>query len=69
MKNDKTSLKEVRKADLLRLDKSLTLTLEDVMGILSVKDQTAKLILGDLETDLQLIKYGRGKKAYWKFHD
>lgn len=67
-KQSKLSVKEQRKKKLLESEYPL-LTVDVVMRELDVQEQTAKLLLVDLEKDEELIKYGRGSTAYWKRKD
>lgn len=64
-KESKVPVKEARKKKLLESDYPL-LTVDVVMRELDVQEQTAKLILVDLEKDGEVTKYGRGSTAYWK---
>ena len=63
----KISVKDKRKEVILQMDEPPLITVNRVMEALDVKEQTAKLLLTDLEMDMKLIKYGRGKDAIWKF--
>jgi predicted ATP-dependent serine protease len=70
MKEEKKrqSVKEVRKAEILDMDLPL-ITVGLVMEHFDIKEQTAKLLLSELENDMKLIKYGRGATAVWKFYN
>ena len=68
-KQKKQSIKEVRKADILAMDEPPLITLERVMEVCDVKEQTAKILLSELENDMKLIKFGRGIDAIWKLHN
>lgn len=65
-KQAKVPIKEQRKQKLMNLG-VLVLTVPVVMRELDVQEQTAKLILTDLEKDGIIIKYGRGSSAVWGF--
>ena len=65
----KQSIKEIRKLDIMSMDLTKPITLQDVMDTLNVKDQTARLLLTDLEHEMKLIKYGRGNSAVWKAYN
>jgi predicted ATP-dependent serine protease len=62
------SVKDSRKQIILQMDEPPLITVGRVMDSLNVQEQTAKLLLSELEMDMKLIKYGRGKEAIWKFH-
>ena len=68
-KKHKTSIKEVRKADILAMKEPPHITLERVMETCDVKEQTARILLSDLENEMKLIKFGRGETAIWKLHE
>lgn len=65
-KQSKTSVKEVRKEKILAFDEPPLLTMERVMLELDVKEQTARILLSELEQENKILKYGRGKDAIWK---
>jgi predicted HTH transcriptional regulator len=65
----KTPVKEIRKDTILNMDEPPLITLSRVMETLNIQEQTAKLLLSELEMDMKIIKYGRGKDAVWKFHN
>ena len=65
-KVQKTSIKEVRKADIMAMEEPPLLTLRRVMDTLDIKEQTAKILLTELENDMKIVKYGRGMNAIWK---
>jgi predicted ATP-dependent serine protease len=67
-KKQKTSIKEVRKQDIIAMEEPPLITVERVMNTLNVKEQTAKILLTELENDMKLIKYGRGSNAVWKVY-
>lgn len=67
-KQKKTSIKEVRKQDIMSMEEPPLITLERVMETLDVKEQTARILLTELESEMKLIKYGRGQTAVWKPH-
>lgn len=64
MKEGKTSIKEVRKLDVLALDGLITMSI--VENLLGISSQTARIILVELENEGKLLKYGRGPSAIWK---
>lgn len=68
-KNDKTkvSVKEIRKEIILKMDEPPLITVNRVVESLNIGEQTAKLLLSELEMNMKLIKYGRGQDAIWKF--
>lgn len=65
-KQKKTSIKEVRKQDILDMNDSTEITLTTVMETLDIKEQSAKILLSELEQELKIIKRGRGPTAIWK---
>jgi hypothetical protein len=65
-KQKKTSIKEVRKQDILDMNDSTEITLNAVMETLDIKEQSAKILLSELEQELKIIKRGRGPTAIWK---
>lgn len=67
-KKSKTSVKEVRKQSILGMGEPPLITVKRVVDELDVKEQTAKLLLTELENEMKIIKYGRGMDAIWKFH-
>jgi len=67
-KTKKAPVKESRKSDILSMDEPPLITVKRVMDELDIKEQTAKLLLSELENDMKLIKYGRGMDAIWKFY-
>lgn len=67
-KNKKTSVKELRKTEILEFDEPPLITVKRVMEQMDVKEQTAKLLLTELENEMKLIKYGRGLDAIWKLY-
>jgi predicted HTH transcriptional regulator len=67
-KTKKTSVKELRKNEILEFDEPPLITVKRVMEQLDVKEQTAKLLLTELENEMKLIKYGRGSDAIWKLY-
>lgn len=67
-KTPKQSIKDVRKKQILELDEPPLITVQRVMETCAVKEQTAKLLLTDLENEMKIIKYGRGINAVWKHH-
>lgn len=64
MKDKKTSIKETRKLDVLALDGLITMTI--VEELLGISNQTARIILVELENEGKILKYGRGPSAIWK---
>lgn len=68
-KKSKTSVKEVRKQAIMDMDEPPLITIQRVMDSLDVKEQTAKIILTELENDMKIIKYGRGANAIWKIYN
>ena len=64
MKEGKTSIKEVRKLDVLALDGLITMSI--VENLLGISSQTARIILVELENEGKILKYGRGPSAIWK---
>lgn len=66
IKQEKVSIKEVRKQQILEIEEPPVLNVQRVMNTLSVKEQTAKILLTELERDSKLVKYGRGQNAIWK---
>lgn len=64
MKEGKTSIKEVRKLDVLALEGLITMQI--VESLLGVSSQTARIILVELENEGKILKYGRGPSAIWK---
>jgi predicted transcriptional regulator of viral defense system len=68
-KQKKQSVKDTRKAAILEMKEPPLITVSRVMDEFDVKEQTAKLLLSELESTMQLIKYGRGVTAVWKLHE
>jgi predicted ATP-dependent serine protease len=68
-KGKKTPVKEIRKDTILKMDEPPLITVQRVMESLEIQEPTAKLLLSELELEMKLIKYGRGKDAVWKFHN
>lgn len=68
-KSSKLSIKEVRKQDILAMDDPPLITTQRVIATLDVGEQTAKILLAELESDRKLVKYGRGQSAIWKVLD
>lgn len=65
----KTPINEIRKDSILKMDEPPLITINRVMEELSVQEQTARIILTELENDMKIIKYGRGKDAVWKINN
>jgi predicted ATP-dependent serine protease len=63
----KVSVKISRKETILQMDEPPLITVNRVMERLDIQEATAKLLLTELENDMKIIKYGRGKDAIWKF--
>lgn len=68
-KGKKESVKDTRKAEILIMDEPPLITVERVMEAFDIKDQSAKLLLSEMETDKKLTKYGRGGDAIWKINN
>jgi hypothetical protein len=60
----KTPIKEARKMSIMCYDGPITVN--DIVKDLGIQEQTAKLLLTDLEKEMLWIKYGRGPTAFWK---
>lgn len=67
-KQKKQSIKEVRKLDILAMEEPPLITVQRVVDACGVKEQTAKILLSELENEMKLIKYGRGASSIWKLH-
>jgi predicted ATP-dependent serine protease len=65
-KQKKEPLKETRKGLILAIDEPPLITLNRVMEVCDIKEQTAKLLLSELENEMKVIKFGRGESAVWK---
>ena len=65
-KTKKISIKEVRKEQILQMNEPPLITLNRVKESLNVQDQTARVLLSELEMDMKIIKFGRGESAIWK---
>lgn len=64
--HEKSSVKDVRKNTLLNLmDSSTQCTVESVMKLFDIKDQSAKILLSELEREMKFKKFGRGPTAHW----
>ncbi len=59
-------IKETRKEEIMTMIEPPLITVQRVMDHFDVKEQTAKILLTELENDMKLIKYGRGITAIWK---
>jgi|TARA_R110002110_G_scaffold148108_1_gene339104 predicted ATP-dependent serine protease len=68
-KGKKDSVKVVRKQEILTMDEPPLITVERVMEAFDIKNQSAKLLLSEMETDKTLKKYGRGGEAIWKINE
>lgn len=66
VKEKKEPIKEKRKELILAIDEPPLLTLNRVMETCGIQEQTAKLLLSELENDMKLLKFGRGQSAVWK---
>lgn len=64
MKEKKTSIKEIRKQDIMAMGDLITM--KSVCAFLNIQPQTARLALVELENEEKLLKYGRGDNAIWK---
>ena len=62
----KESVKVTRKQQIMELDEPPLLTVKRVTQALDIKDQSAKLLLAELESENKIVKYGRGVDAIWK---
>lgn len=67
-KKKKIPVKETRKEQILQMDEPPLITVNRVVESLNIGEQTAKLLLSELEMEMKLIKYGRGSDAIWKFN-
>ena len=65
-KENKVSVKDVRKEEIMEMNDPPLITITRVMEAFDVKEPTAKLLLVDLENEMKLIEYGRGPSAVWK---
>jgi hypothetical protein len=65
-KENKVSVKDVRKEEIMEMNDPPLITTTRVMEAFDVKEPTAKLLLVELENEMKLIKYGRGPSAVWK---
>ena len=65
-KQKKEPVKETRKELILAIDEPPLITLNRVMETCDIKEQTAKLLLTELESEMKLLKFGRGLSAVWK---
>lgn len=69
VKKPKTGpIKETRKGEILEMIEPPLITVQRVMDHFDVKEQTAKILLSELENEMKLIKYGRGPAACWKVY-
>jgi predicted ATP-dependent serine protease len=66
VKVKKEPIKETRKELILAIDEPPLITLNRVMETCGIQEQTAKLLLSELENDMKLLKFGRGQSAVWK---
>lgn len=67
---DKSSIKDVRKNTLLNLmDSTTQCTVESVMKLFDIKDQSAKILLSELEREMKFKKNGRGSVAFWTLYE
>lgn len=65
-KKEKVPVKETRKEEILQMDDPPLITVNRVMDHFEIKEQTARLLLSELESEMKVIKYGRGQSAIWK---
>ncbi len=68
-KTKKVPVKETRKEEILQMDDPPLITVNRVMDQFQIKEQTARLLLSELESEMKVIKYGRGQSAIWKSHN
>jgi predicted ATP-dependent serine protease len=65
-KTKKVPVKDSRKEEILLMDDPPLITVNRVMDHFEIKEQTARLLLSELENEMKVIKYGRGQSAIWK---
>lgn len=65
-KTKKVPVKDSRKEEILLMDDPPLITVDRVMDHFEIKEQTARLLLSELENEMKVIKYGRGQSAIWK---
>jgi predicted ATP-dependent serine protease len=67
-KSKKTPVNQDRKQAILNMDEPPLITVQRVVESLDIKEQTAKIILSELESEMKIIKFGRGINAIWKIY-
>lgn len=68
-KTKKVPVKETRKEEILRMDDPPLITVNRVMDLFEIKEHTARLLLSELESEMKVIKYGRGQSSIWKSYN
>lgn len=67
-KPSKVSVKQTRKEEILKMDNPPLITVNRVIEDLNIGEQTAKILLSELENEMKIIKFGRGQSALWKIN-